>query len=343
MDALCMEMSMRGKETKSVETIYLGGGTPSILSDAMLHQIFQAIAHSFHVVPHAEMTIECNPDDVNDYFVHTLSELPINRVSIGLQTFSDKHLHFLGRRHTAKQSIEALHRLRNAGINNISIDLMFGLPGQTTQEWQDDINKAIDMGVEHISAYSLMIEEDTPLYHLKSAGKITETDDETYNIMYMMLVDQMRKAGYEHYEISNFARKGYHSRHNSNYWNGTPYIGIGAGAHSYHGVSRSWNVEDIGEYIESIRNGKIPSQIEELSLIDRYNDIITTAMRTSAGIFMLDIEQLFGKPYLDYLLCMSERWIKDEYLALDGNRIHLTYKGVVISDTIMSDLIMLTN
>ena len=340
-DALCMEMSMRKEETESVETIYLGGGTPSMLSGAMLHQIFQAIDNSFHVIPHAEITIECNPDDVNDSFVSLLSDLPINRVSIGVQSFSDKHLLFLGRRHAAAQSIESLRRLRNAGINNISIDLMFGLPGQTLQEWQYDINMAIDLGVEHISAYSLMIEEGTPLYHLKSKGEIKETDDETYNIMYSMLVDQMRQAGYEHYEISNFARKGYHSCHNSNYWNGTPYIGVGAGAHSYHIVSRSWNVEDIWEYIDSIRKGRIPSKTEELSLMDRYNDIITTTMRTSTGILLTDIEQQFGKQYLDYLLRMSQRWIHNDCLALKNNRIHLTYKGVVISDTIMSDLIML--
>ena len=289
-DALCREMEIRGtrkeeggkRNDEEIETIYLGGGTPSQLSAAQLHQIFEAIyiynnvygqnisPSSFLLPPSStkEITIEVNPDDVTDEYAAALRQLPVNRVSMGIQTFDDQRLRFLHRRHTARQAIEAVSILRAAGINNLSIDLMYGFPGETLSDWQSDIDSALALNVEHISAYCLMIEEGTPLHRMlqhngdcplceqrsELQGDCPQcVDEETERQMYYTLIDRLTAAGYEHYEISNFARPGFRSRHNSSYWNGTPYIGLGAAAHSYDIRSRSWNIADINAYIEKFQ------------------------------------------------------------------------------------------
>ena len=294
-DALCKEMAIRGKRNdEEIETIYLGGGTPSQLSPSQLRQIFDAI-YINKVYP-KEITIEVNPDDVTIEFTAMLSQLPINRVSMGIQTFNDQRLQFLHRRHTAHQAIEAIKRLRSAGIQNISIDLMYGFPGETLSDWQSDIGSALALNVEHISAYCLMIEEGTPLYQLRikrssyarllpKGRKNLELreefpSEELERQMYYTLINRLEAAGYEHYEISNFAKKGFRSRHNSSYWNGTPYIGLGAAAHSYDIRSRSWNVADINAYIEGIEDGERRFEEEILDDDTRYNVTITVGLRT---------------------------------------------------------------
>lgn len=241
--------------------------------------------------------MECNPDDVTEEFCETLKLLPVNRVSMGAQTFSDHRLRFLHRRHNAAEVKTAVERLRGIGIRNISIDLMFGFPQETLADWQSDITAAINLGVEHISAYSLMYEEGTTLYRMLEQGKIEEIDEETSRQMYEQLISQLTEAGYEHYEISNFARPGKRSHHNSSYWHEIPYIGIGAAAHSYKRngkAMRSWNVDDISEYISRINQGELPSESETLDLNTRYNDLITTALRTSDGIDIEKTKQEFG-------------------------------------------------
>ena len=283
-----------------------------------------------------EITIECNPDDVTEDFVDELRSLPVNRISMGAQTFDDNRLQFLRRRHTASQVITAVERLRKAGFQNISIDLMYGFPQESLADWEADIAQAINLDVEHISTYCLMIEEGTPLHRLLQQGRIAETDEELERVMYETLIDRLEAAGYEHYEISNFAKPGFRSRHNSSYWNGTPYIGIGAAAHSYDIRSRSWNVSDIRQYIEGMERGERLFEEEQLDDNTRYNDAITVALRTREG---LDLSTL-SEHHRTYCLQNAQRFIDDGLLdTTPDNRLHLTRRGLFVSDMVMSELI----
>ena len=338
-DALCHEMFLR--KGGHLNTIYLGGGTPSQLDIDMLTQLFETIYQCYEVASDAEISMECNPDDITPEYVSSLTQLPVNRISLGIQTFSDPMLRFLHRRHTASQAVESVQLFREHGFDNISIDLMFGFPQETISQWEDDIHKALELGVEHISAYSLMIEEGTPLYHLYEEGQLKEIDEEKYVIMYNTLVDQLSASGYEHYEISNFALPGRHSRHNSSYWSPIPYIGIGASAHSYDLSSRSWNISDIHEYIHAIGSGILPAETEMLTPTDQYNDMVTTALRTSSGIDLVSMEQRFGTSYKQYLLDNASDGLSCRMLQLTSGHLRLTRLGIPLSDRVMSDLIMI--
>ena len=347
-DALCREMQMRPSKAalgndEPIETIYLGGGTPSQLKGSQLNQIFSAIRKNYTLtenIENIEITMECNPDDVTGDFCETLKQLPVNRISMGAQTFSNERLRFLHRRHNAREVDEAITRLRNIGIRNISIDLMFGFPEESLFQWMNDIRHAIQLNVEHISAYSLMYEEGTPLYHLLEQEKIREIDEETSRRMYETLIDLLTGAGYEHYEISNFARPGFRSRHNSSYWHEVPYIGIGAAAHSYNRKQRSWNIENIQTYIRSISEGILPSESEQLDITTRYNDLITTALRTSDAIGLMKMEQEFGKELADRLLQEAQPHISRRLMKIKDGRLSLTREGLYISDDVMSDFMI---
>jgi len=319
-----------------INTIYLGGGTPSQLSIAQLEQLFIYINKVCSIGDDAEVTMECNPDDITDDYVQAISRLPINRVSMGVQTFDDNRLRFLHRRHSSENVYKAVERLRQAGINNISIDLMYGFPNQTVDEWRLDMEKAISLNVEHISAYSLMFEEGTPLFKMLESKKIKEADEEQSLEMFNSLIDTLTAAGYEHYEISNFAKPGFRSRHNSSYWQGIPYIGIGAAAHSYDIKTRQWNVSDIDEYIKSIDKGIIPMEYETIDDDTRYNDTITTALRTAEGIDMTSL----STKHRDHCLASAETYIAQGLLELKNNRLRITRKGIFVSDMIMSDLML---
>ena len=369
-DALCREMEIRGTghlisgqspdqgPVPPISTIYLGGGTPSQLTFDQLHQLFIYINKVYPLTSKKEITIEVNPDDVTDEYAAALRQLPVNRVSMGIQTFDDQRLRFLHRRHTARQAIEAVSILRAAGINNLSIDLMYGFPGETLSDWQSDISAALSLNVEHISAYCLMIEEGTPLHRMlqhngdcplceqrsELQGDCPQcVDEETERSMYYTLIDRLTAAGYEHYEISNFARPGFRSRHNSSYWNGTPYIGLGAAAHSYDIQSRSWNIADINAYIEGIERGERLFEEELLDDDTRYNDAVTVGLRTCEGI---DLNTL-PKKYRDYCMKNARRYLDDGLLELSvvGNltspTLHLTRRGLFVSDMVMSDLMMI--
>lgn len=336
-DALCKEMQLRDKP--DINTIYIGGGTPSQLTECQLRQLFDAMADCYTIAADAEVTMECNPDDVDTSFAKILATLPVNRVSMGIQTFDDQRLRFLHRRHTASQAAEAVNHLREAGITNISIDLMFAFPEQTLEEFDDDITQALALGVEHISSYGLTIEDGTPLFEMQQRGKLNVVDEDLYVEMYEKLVERLQKAGYEHYEISNFALPGFRSRHNSSYWTETPYIGLGAAAHSYDHVSRQWNVDDINAYIAAINAGVIPMEREMLDKNDRYNDLITTALRTSWGINLEEVAQQYGTAMSEHLLAQADKWLKSGHLKTTDGCLRLTRKGIVISDSIMSELI----
>jgi oxygen-independent coproporphyrinogen-3 oxidase len=347
-DALCREMEMRGQRSEvrgqRIETVYLGGGTPSQLTIPQLHRIFDATYKYNKVEMDAEVTIEMNPDDVTEAFADALCMLPVNRISMGAQTFSDERLRWMRRRHTSQQVAAAIERLRDNGIHNISIDLMYGFPGETLDDWQRDIDQALALDVEHISAYCLMIEEDTPLWRLKMKDeRLKMPGEELERQMYEMLIDRLTAAGYEHYEISNFARPGYRSRHNSSYWHDIPYIGLGAAAHSYSGKERSWNVADLRTYIDAINRGERPYEEELLDADTHYNDRIATALRTSDG---LDLTTL-SEHHRRYCLKEAQRFIDDGLLRQDLSqgdspsvRLVLTRKGLFVSDMVMSGLML---
>ena len=343
-DALCREIADRA--SGSISTIYLGGGTPSQLTLSQLHQIFDTIYKYNKVEKDAEVTIEVNPDDVTEELAAALPTLSVNRVSMGAQTFDDERLAFLHRRHTSRQVGEAIDRLRKAGISNISIDLMYGFPEETLTSWQQDISTALSLDVEHLSAYCLMIEEGTPLYRMQ----IAPIDEELERTMYELLMDRLEAAGYEHYEISNWSLsprplqrerepRSYRSRHNSSYWNQTPYIGIGAAAHSYDGqCCRRWNISDIRRYIDGIRQGTCVYEEEWLDEDTRYNDCVTVALRTCEGI---NLKNLSAR-HRQYCLENAQHFIDDGLLKLshDNHQLSLTRRGLFISDMIMSDLML---
>ena len=320
--------------SQDITTIYIGGGTPSQLSSEDIEKLFSFIYSYNDKKNLKEVTFEANPDDITPHLVATLRKCGVNRVSMGTQTFNDERLKFLHRRHTALQTNKAVDILRKGGIDNISIDLIYGFPEQTVDEWQKDINHAIELNVSHLSAYSLMYEEGTSLYKMLKQGKIKEIDENVSLAMYKTLVKSMKDAGYEHYEISNFAKPGMRAMHNSSYWDDTPYIGIGAAAHSYNRKSRQWNVSDIKKYIEATNNNVILAEQETIDDDTHYNDLITTALRTSEG---LDLDMLDEKQKHFMLECAKD-YLQTGSLELSDNHIRIAPDSVFISDMVMSDL-----
>lgn len=344
-DSLCREIALRKEYLSSystdskaantiIRTIYIGGGTPSQLSRYSLEKLFHAIDTYLECSPE-EVTMEVNPDDVTNDLAETISALHINRVSMGAQTFDDNRLKFLNRRHKSFQVERAIDILHEHGVGNISIDLMFGFPCQTCDSWKEDVRRAISLDIQHISAYSLMYEEGTKLYRMLKENMIKEIDEEVSLNMYNELINILCGAGYEHYEISNFAKKGYRALHNSSYWHDIPYLGIGAAAHSYNIKSRQWNVSDINKYIESISHDTVPFTFEPIDADTHYNDIVTTELRTSEGI---DLSRLDDK-YMQYIVKQAARHVADKTVVINDGHLKLTREGLYISDMIMSDLI----
>lgn len=339
-DSLIHEMQLRtdflpqGNDA-TINTIYIGGGTPSQISRTDIDCLFNNI-YKVYGCKSSETTVEANPDDVDSNLVRCLVNNGVNRVSMGAQTFDDERLRWLHRRHSSKQVYEAVDCLRQGGIARISVDLMYGFPNQTAEQWQYDIDEVIKLGVEHVSAYSLMYEEGTPLYRLLEKHEIKENDEELSLLMYNMLVEQLRSAGYEHYEVSNFALPGCRAQHNSSYWNDTPYIGLGAAAHSYNRSVRQWNVSDIDAYMEAINEGRVPFEQESIDADTHYDDLVTTALRTSDG---LDLTMLSAQ-HQDYLLKMAQPHLLAKRMERKGNRIRICENSFMISDMIMSDLMM---
>lgn len=345
-EALCNELKMRRNYINdSVQTIYIGGGTPSQLSEKDIDKIFNTVYKYYNVeagkgFDEPEITMECNPDDVDASFASFIARMPINRISMGAQSFSDRMLRFAGRRHNAGQIQSAVENLRKAGIGNISIDLMFGFPGETEHIWLDDLRHAVALDVEHLSAYSLMYEEGTPLYDMLKEGKVDEIDENLSLSMFNSLLDVMLDSGFEHYEISNFAKHGFRSRHNSSYWHDVPYLGVGASAHSFNGMSRQWNICDVKQYISSISSGTVPAEVEMLTKDSRFDDIVMTSLRTCEGIDLEDIRNRFGADYLDFIEREAKKHVDRELLRYsdNGKRLALTRKGIFVSDDIMADL-----
>lgn len=340
-EALCHELMLRndyiGNET--IETIYIGGGTPSQLTDKDFFSIFNTIYKIYSVNGNAEITLEANPDDLHPDYIRILRTFPFNRISIGIQTFQNEMLKFLNRRHTAEQAIKAFYDCREAGFSNISIDLMYGLPKETEAAWNADLKQALSMKPEHISAYHLIYEEGTTLWRLREAHQIEEIDENVSVSQFTQLIHTLKQAEYMHYEISNFCLPNYHSRHNLSYWTGEKYLGCGSSAHSYNGTSRQWNIASIDEYIKGIKNGTNIYEKEYLDIYTRYNDFVLTTIRTCWGMSLEKLKLTFGYQLYEYCMKMAQPHLKQKTLEIYHGALKLTEKGIFISDGIMSDLI----
>lgn len=338
--ALCREIELRkdyiGNEP--VNTIYFGGGTPSQLEQGDFELIFEAIQQNYTISEDAEITMEANPDDLSDEYLGRIRSLPFNRISIGIQSFDDDELKFLNRRHSAQQAKDVVKKIQASEIDNISIDLMYGLPKQTIDVWQRNLEEAIMLDVPHISSYHLIYEEGTKLYSFLKQGKVKSVDEELSVAMFALMIDSLSQVGFEHYEISNFAKSGLYSRHNTSYWLGDKYLGIGPAAHSFDGANRASNVYSIHKYIDAVDNGTPAVEIEVLDESARYNDFILTGMRTMWGVDLARLEQLFGQKYLDYCLRNSRKHIANKHLVMADGKLTLSKDGIFISDAVMSDL-----
>lgn len=339
--ALCREMELRRDylEGEPLETIYFGGGTPSQLSADDFSVIFDAINRSFDLSGCKEITLEANPDDMTAEYAASIASLPFNRVSMGVQSFKTSDLKFLNRRHDRQQAFRAVENCKNIGINNISIDLIYGLPSQTIEDWEKNLDEAISLGIPHISAYHLIYEEGTALYRLMDAGKVRPIDEDVSLDLFKRLISRLKSAGYEHYEISNFARPGFYSSHNSSYWKGKKYLGLGPSAHSYNGSDREWNVSSISDYIGGIENDSPKFELEKLDKRTKYNDYVITGLRTKWGISLNEIERQFGTSYRDYCFKMAQHHLQSSLLSYKNDVLCLTPEGIFISDSIMSDLL----
>lgn len=340
--AVCREMEIRSGYLKEelIDTVYIGGGTPSQLSGEELQLLFSTIFQNFKVKPEAEITVEANPDDLSEDYLKQLKELPINRLSMGVQTFDDRKLKLLNRRHTAQQALDAVHRCHDLGFENISIDLIYGLPGETLEEWEKDLDTALSLPITHLSSYHLMYEEGTPLWKLWKEHEVKEVEEDQSVLFFEKLITHTREAGFRHYEISNFCKPGYHSRHNSSYWKGIPYLGCGAAAHSYDGESRQWNVADLELYIKGVEKKQLDFEKESLTLEMRYNEYVMTGLRTSEGFSLTHLQNNFGIRFLNYARKMAQPHILQGTLEIENDWIKLSHQGIFISDGIMSDLMI---
>ena len=340
-DAAIREMELRQEYIggEPLDTIYFGGGTPSQLQQADFERIFEAADRLFGTSSCTEITLEANPDDMTPEYVASLRNLPFNRISMGVQSFKEKDLRFLNRRHDREQALRAVGLCKENGIQNISIDLIYGLPGQTLEEWQENLDDAIRLEIPHISAYHLIYEEGTALYKLMEAGKVTPIEEDLSVTLFSTLINRLTEAGYLHYEISNFGRPGYFSRHNSSYWTGTKYIGIGPSAHSYDGESRQWNISSLPRYLQGIKAGIPDIEIEELDINTKYNDFIITGLRTMWGIRTADIRERFGEEKQTYLEQQAATYLRQGLIIRENDTLTLSKKGIFISDGIMSDLL----
>jgi len=341
-DALLKEAVQRREYLggESVSTVYFGGGTPSVLPVGQLNLILNRLRKLFDVTDNPEITIELNPDDVNIDYLSKLKRAGFTRLSYGVQSWDERILKFLRRRHTTEQSAEAIENAIKAGFENISADLIYGIPGLTNELWSETLDITLGFDLKHISAYHLTIEPGTLFGRLKEAGKLKEADEETSNAQFEILIEKTGKAGFIQYEISNFGKEGWFSQHNSNYWKQISYLGLGPSAHSFNKISRQWNLKSVAKYVKAVNQGKNYFEYEELDSRKRFNEYIITSLRTMWGLDLDFIEQNFEKEGYDYVMNLSSRFINYGLMRKEENRLVLTNQGKVISDNIITEFIM---
>ncbi len=340
--ALVREIELRKEEfaNSTVETIYFGGGTPSLLSNDELLMIIASVHENFQVTEKPEITLEANPDDLTNQRINDLANTPINRLSIGVQSFFEEDLKLMNRAHNEQEAQECLSTaIRH--FDNISVDLIYGIPGLSNKRWRENIKTALSYGIPHISSYALTVEPKTALDAFIKKGLIEDVDDDMAQEQFDILVNQLQANNFVHYELSNFGKKGYFSKNNSAYWQGKPYLGIGPSSHSFNGVQRSWNVRNNSKYINALQNNELPSTSETLSLTDKYNEFIMTGLRTVWGVSITTIEKDFGMIYKNYLLVQAQKHINEHLLYIEDDILKVSNKGKFLSDGIASDLFKL--
>ena len=343
--AIAKEIHMRKSEfendlSQSVETIYFGGGTPSVLTSEEINFLIAAVYNSYSVSENPEITLEANPDDLSSERIIELSKSKINRLSIGIQSFFEDDLQMMNRAHNSAEAKKCLE-VATKYFDNISLDLIYGIPGMSNEKWKQNIETALSFGIPHISSYALTVEPKTALNKLIQTGKIVAPKDEVAQEHFAILVETLEANGFIHYELSNFGKENYFSKNNSAYWLGKKYIGIGPSAHSYDGVSRSWNISNNSLYLKSIQENKLPNEIEILSITDRYNEYIMTGLRTIWGVSLNRIEKEFGSKYLEYLNKQTQKFLNDDLVFIENNILKPTSKGKFLTDGIASDLFYL--
>lgn len=336
--AACAELKTRRNylPNPSIQSIYLGGGTPSLLTLRQIEKLLQTTRELYQVDTDTEVTIEANPDDIDALFAKSLSGVGVNRVSLGVQSFSDSTLRMLNRRHTSSEAEKAVNVLYSSGINNISIDLIYGLPGQSLQQFTNDLTKAFSLPIKHLSAYALSIEEGTPLDRKIANGELSETDEALYIEAYAKLMEKAEQNGFEHYEISNFSLPGFASRHNSGYWSAIPYLGIGPGAHSFNGTSRRFNLPDLKTYLSSEDNFEFKEEV--LTPSEQFDELLFTSLRTSNGLNLDSLKQRFSAVWYEQLMKEATPHLIANRLELSGSILRLTRSGIMTSNDVISDL-----
>jgi oxygen-independent coproporphyrinogen-3 oxidase len=343
--ALAKEISMRKNElldsaqsdNEIIETIYFGGGTPSVLSNGEINFLISEVYKNYKVVQNPEITLEANPDDLSAERILELSKSPINRLSIGIQSFYEEDLKMMNRAHNSAEAKKCLEEATKY-FDNISLDLIYGIPGMSDEMWKQNIQTALDFGIPHISSYALTVEPKTALSKLIQTGKVAEPQDEVASNHFMILVEMLQQNGFIHYELSNFGKQNYFSKNNSAYWLGKKYIGIGPSAHSYDGEKRGWNIANNSLYLKAIQNNELPIETEILTVSDRYNEYIMTGLRTIWGVSLERIEKEFGSEYLNYSLEQAQKFLNDDLLSIENNILKPTPKGKFLTDGIASDL-----
>ena len=318
----------------TIETIYFGGGTPSLISGDDIHSITSAVRSHFKIAGNAEITLEANPDDISSEKLNEWKKAGINRLSIGIQSFIERDLKWMNRAHNASQALNCIHLARSAGFQNFSIDLIFGTPGLTEEEWEKNIQTVIELNVPHIACYALTVEPKTILNKLILSKKKENIDMDAQAEQYSILMKLMQRASYEHYEISNFAKPGFRSRHNSSYWQGKKYIGIGPSAHSYNGQMRLWNKANNTHYIKSIKEDEIPFEMENLTQSQMLNEYIMTSLRTIEGMNLDHIEKYSTKEHKTKIEAIVKNEVEKGMIFFEGNNIILTDAGKLFADGI---------
>lgn len=338
-NALVKEIALRKDELQSetIETIYFGGGTPSVLSVKEIAQLIAAIYKNYKVVANPEITLEANPDDLSEEKMRALSKSPINRLSIGVQSFFDADLQLMNRAHSAAEAKSSL-AMATQYFKNISVDLIYGIPGMSTEQWKENIATALSFNIPHISSYALTVEPNTALETLIQKGKIDAVDEALAQEQFYVLLATLKAENFVHYELSNFGKESYFSKNNTAYWTGKKYIGIGPSAHSFDGKQRSWNVRNNTKYSQALQKNTLPIEREQLTKTDAYNEYIMTGLRTMWGVSLARITAEFGEEYTLYLEKESQKYIQEKLLHLEAGILRTTEKGTFLSDGIASHL-----
>ena len=324
--------------SEPIDTIYFGGGTPSLIPPEAIQHLLEIVNANFSISASPEITLEANPDDITSEQVTAWKMAGINRMSVGVQSFHPHLLQWMNRAHDANQSVEAISLLQKGGFENISLDLIYGCPNQTDESWEKDVRETLALGVPHVSCYALTNEPNTALWHMIKKGETPQIQSEQQAGQFILLMEWMQAAGYEHYEISNFSLPHQRSRHNSSYWKGVPYLGIGPSAHSFNGHEREWNISNNAGYIESIRKGMIPSTKEILTTTQQVNEYIMTTLRTMEGISLVQIANRFGDVIPEQMMHDAALWIREGLLQLVDENLILTRSGKLMADRIAADL-----